>query len=97
MKTFYVYILSNKKNGILYTGVTNDLIKRVFQHKIKAVPGFTKKYGLSKLVYYELWPTALESFMREKRLKKWKRSWKIELIKNMNPSWKDLYFEITSM
>ena len=90
----YIYILSNQKNGALYIGVTSDLIKRVWQHKEKLADGFTKKYNCSQLVYYEQFLDVVEAIKREKQLKKYLRSWKIELIESINPNWKDLYFEL---
>lgn len=87
----YVYILASKKNGTLYIGVTTDLKKRVWQHKNKEIEGFTKKYGVDKLVYFEPYDEYWEAANREKRLKKWNRSWKIELIEMQNPDWNDLY------
>jgi putative endonuclease len=94
VKQYYVYILANKKNGVLYIGMTNDLRKRVFEHKNNLVDGFTKRYNVNKLVYFELTSQPQDAINREKRLKKWKRQWKIELIESMNPDWKDLYFEM---
>jgi putative endonuclease len=94
MKQYYVYILASKKNGVLYIGMTNDLRKRVFEHKNNLVDGFTKRYNVKKLVYFELTNQPRDAINREKRLKKWKRQWKIELIESMNPDWKDLYFEM---
>jgi len=91
MNTYYVYIMASKKNGTLYIGVTNDLIKRVYAHKNDLVEGFTKKYGVHQLVYYEQTEDVKSAIQREKQLKKWNRSWKIELIEKMNPEWKDLY------
>ncbi len=90
---YYVYILASKKNGTLYTGVTDNLIKRVWQHKNKLVDGFTKKYNIDKLVYFEITDDIRSAILREKRIKKWNRQWKIELIKKNNPEWKDLYEE----
>ena len=87
----YVYILASKKNGTLYIGVTTDLKKRVWQHKNKEIEGFTKKYGVDKLVYFEPYDEYWEAANREKQLKKWNRAWKIELIKKQNPDWNDLY------
>jgi putative endonuclease len=78
----------------LYTGVTNDLMRRVFEHKSKTADGFTKKYGVSRLLYYELFESAEEAILREKRIKKWNRDWKLNLIKKTNPGMKDLYDEI---
>lgn len=96
-KQYYVYILASKKNGTLYTGVTDDLIERVDQHKKKLVEGFTKKYKVDKLVYYETTNDIRGAILREKRIKKWKRKWKIELIEKQNPEWKDLYYELFEM
>lgn len=90
MKTYYIYILANKKNGTLYIGVTNDLIRRVYEHKSGLIEGFTKKYSINKLVYFESTDDAKAAIDREKRLKKWKRKWKIELIEKSNPTWQDL-------
>jgi len=94
MKQYYVYILASKKNGTLYIGVTNDLIRRVFVHKEGIIEGFTKKYNVKNLVYYEIHLDINEAIKREKAMKKWLRKWKIELIVKMNPEWKDLYEEI---
>jgi putative endonuclease len=91
---YYVYILANKRNGTLYIGVTSDLVKRVYDHKNNVVEGFTKKYHVHKLVYYEITEDINGAIIREKRIKKWKRAWKIELIEKNNPEWKDLYFEL---
>lgn len=89
-----VYILSNKPKGTLYVGVTSDLIRRVWEHKSNAVKGFTQKYNLHNLVYFELHSDVYAAITREKQLKKWYRSWKINLIEKHNPTWKDLYNEI---
>jgi putative endonuclease len=94
MKLFYVYIMSSKRNGTLYVGSTNDLIKRVWQHKNQVVPSFTSKYKVYMLVYYEIHEIYSEAARREKRLKNWCRQWKLNLIESMNPSWRDLYEEI---
>lgn len=93
-KCFYVYIMTNCMNGTLYIGVTSNLINRVYQHKNKIIKGFTEKYDLDRLVYYEVIQGSLEAMTREKQLKKYKRAWKINLIKDFNPSWDDLYFKI---
>lgn len=93
-KTYYVYILASKHNGTLYTGVTNDLLRRVSEHKSGAVDGFTKKYRVDKLVYFESTNDVRVAIMREKQIKKWYRKWKIELIEEQNPEWKDLYEEL---
>ncbi len=89
-----VYILSSKKNGTLYIGVTSYLIKRVWQHKNKFVNGFCKKYNIHNLVYYEIHESMESAILREKQLKKWNRVWKRELIEKENPEWKDLYHSI---
>ncbi len=93
MKTYYVYILATHRNGTLYTGVTSDLVRRVYQHKQSLVAGFTKKYGVHRLVYYESTNDVSAAIRREKQLKKWKRAWKIRLIEERNPSWEDLPVE----
>ena len=86
-----VYILASKRNGTLYIGVTSDLAKRIWQHKNDVVDGFTKRYSVHQLVWYELHETMESAIEREKALKNWKRVWKLELIENSNPSWQDLY------
>ena len=96
MKEYYVYVLASKKNGTLYIGVTSNLVKRIYEHKNNLVQGFTQKYNVHKLVYYENHDDILEAISREKRLKKWKRQWKIDLIEKFNPYWKDLYYNIIS-
>ena len=88
---FYVYIMANRKYGTLYVGVTNDIIRRVWEHREGLVAGFTKTYGLKLLVYYEEFDSISDAIHREKRLKHWKRAWKVELIEAMNPEWDDLY------
>ena len=90
MKTYYVYILANKKYGTIYIGVTSNLEKRLYEHKYKLIEGFTKKYNVNKLVYFEECNNIQSSIVREKQLKKWNRKWKIELIEKMNPDWRDL-------
>ena len=89
-----VYILANKRNGTLYTGVTSNLPKRIWEHKTKVVEGFTKKYSVDKLVWYELHETMESAIAREKAIKKWNRYWKLELIEKTNPEWNDLYLDI---
>ena len=88
---FYVYILASKIGGTLYIGVTNDLIRRVAEHRLKLVESFTEKYDVARLVYYEQFDDAENAIKREKRLKKWNRAWKIRLIEGNNPNWEDLY------
>jgi putative endonuclease len=89
-----VYILASKRNGTLYTGVTSDLVKRVYEHKNGLADGFTKKYRVHHLVYFELHGDMHAAISREKQVKKWKRAWKLELIEKNNPAWKDLYGSI---
>jgi putative endonuclease len=93
-KNYYVYIMTNKRNTVLYTGVTNNLIKRCCEHKEKVVEGFTKKYNVNKLVYYEIFDSAIDAISREKQIKAGSRSKKLMSINKMNPDWKDLYAEI---
>jgi len=89
-----VYILASKRNGTLYTGVTSNLVKRVWEHKNNVVKGFTQKHGVHNLVWYELHETMENAIQREKIIKNWKRAWKIKRIEGMNPQWRDLYPEI---
>ena len=91
MKQYYVYILASKRIGTLYIGVTSALQKRVYEHKNNLVDGFTKKYNVHNLVYYEIHDDVTQAITREKQLKKWKRNWKLELIDKMSPNWDDLY------
>ena len=93
MKQPAVYILASQARGTLYTGVTSDLIQRIYQHKNSLVKGFSNRYQTHILVYLEQFDDMYEAIKREKQLKKWKRVWKLELIENFNPSWKDLYDE----
>ena len=88
---FHVYLLASGQHGTLYLGVTRDLARRVFEHKSKALPGFSRKYGINRLVWYEEYPTAIEAIEREKDMKKWRRDWKVLLIEEQNPLWADLY------
>ena len=90
-RSFYVYILASRIGGTLYIGATNDLIRRVAEHKSKLMKGFTKKYEVSMLVYYEQFEDAENAIRREKQLKKYNRAWKIRLIEELNPNWDDLY------
>ena len=87
----YVYIMASKKNGTLYVGVTSDLIKRVYQHKNGLISGFTEKYKVHKLMYFEQYEDISEAIKREKQLKGWLRDWKLKLIEDNNPKWEDLY------
>ncbi len=91
--TFYVYILASQKNGTLYTGSTQDVEVRVWEHKNKVQEGFTAKYGVNKLVWYEGHATREGAFVRERQIKKWNRAWKIELIEAENPDWRDIWAE----
>jgi putative endonuclease len=94
MSTYFVYILASERNGTLYTGFTSDLLERIFAHKNDLVRGFTKKYGVHKLVYFEQCDDYDAAPQREKQLKEWKREWKKELIEKTNPLWLDLYDEV---
>ncbi len=94
IKKFHVYILCNKRNGTLYVGVTSNLLKRVFEHKNNLVDGFTKKYNVHRLVWYETHETSESAIGREKQIKKWNRAWKLSLIEENNPQWTDLYNNI---
>jgi putative endonuclease len=94
-KNYYVYLLSTKRNKMFYIGVTNNLIKRVYEHRNKLINGFSNKFNIAKLVYYECFDNPENAITREKHLKKWNREWKIILSKNSNPSFKDLYNTIS--
>ncbi|MFA5309186.1 MAG: GIY-YIG nuclease family protein [Dehalococcoidales bacterium] len=91
MNNYYVYILANKRNGTLYVGVTNDLLRRIYEHKNDFVKGFSSKYGVHNLVYYEQCDNHDAALAREKQIKEWQRKWKLELIEKANPLWQDLY------
>ncbi|MDT8300381.1 MAG: GIY-YIG nuclease family protein [Sedimentisphaerales bacterium] len=94
MRQYFVYILASKKNGTLYIGVTNNLLKRVYEHKNNLIEGFTQKYSVHNLVYYEVHDNIGKAITREKQMKKWKRQWKIELIETDNPQWTDLSLDM---
>ncbi|MDP8228914.1 MAG: GIY-YIG nuclease family protein [Candidatus Electryoneaceae bacterium] len=94
MSAYYIYILAGMQNGTLYIGVTRNLIKRVYEHRNGMVAGFTKKYSVKLLVYYESTENVNAAIVREKQLKKWERQWKLDLIESVNPHWDDLYDEI---
>jgi putative endonuclease len=94
MEQYFVYILTNKYNKVLYVGVTNNLIRRVYEHKNKLINGFTSKYNVNKLVYYESFQSVFDAIKREKEIKGWKREKKVALINSFNPEWKDLYEEL---
>jgi len=91
---YYVYILASRRDGAIYVGITNDLVRRVYEHRIKAVPGFTTKYNITRLVWFEIYDDPVSAISREKELKKWKRDWKVQLIEKDNPDWDDLYESI---
>jgi len=93
---YYIYLLASKRNGTLYVGVTSDLIRRVYEHKNDFVKGFTSKYSVHRLVYFEQCEGYESAVQREKQIKEWKRKWKLELIEKVNPGWKDLYEEFVS-
>jgi putative endonuclease len=95
MKNFNVYIMASKRHGTLYVGVTSDLVRRVYEHKTDALEGFTKKYGVHSLVYYESTEDVETAIQREKQLKNWQRAWKTALIERSNPDWRDLYEDLT--
>jgi len=95
MKQPCVYILASKRNGTLYVGVTNDVVRRVWEHKSGAVNGFAKRYHVHRLVYAEFHETMPDAILREKQIKKWRRAWKVELIECGNPQWRDLYENMT--
>jgi len=93
-KQFYLYIMASKRNGTLYVGVTSNLVQRTWQHKDDQLEGFTSKYGVKMLVYFEVHDTAENAIAREKQIKKWNRAWKLNLIEQHNPEWRDLYDSI---
>ena len=94
MKSYYVYILASRRDGAIYVGITSDLVKRVYEHRGKFVPGFTSQYNITRLVWFEAYDDPIAAISREKELKKWRRAWKIALIEKDNPEWQDLYEEI---
>ena len=94
--SYYVYLLASQRNGTLHLGVTSDLARRVYQHKSKTTPGFTSRYSVAKLVWFECYDDPVTAITREKELKKWQRAWKLRLIEETNPQWRDLYDEITA-
>ena len=91
---YYVYILASRKDGAIYVGMTNDIVRRIYDHRTKAVRGFTSKYNITRLVWFEIYEDPISAISREKELKKWKRSWKVQLIEAQNPQWGDLYESI---
>ncbi|MGX7741211.1 GIY-YIG nuclease family protein [Rhodopseudomonas parapalustris] len=88
---YYVYLLASRKDGALYVGVTNDLVRRAYEHRTKAVPGFTSKYNIVRLVWFEIHDDPIAAITREKEIKKWRRAWKVALIERDNPGWDDLF------
>jgi putative endonuclease len=88
---YYVYILASRKDGAIYVGMTNDLVRRIYEHRTKAVRSFTSRYNITRLVWFEIYEDPLSAISREKELKKWTRSWKIKLVEARNPEWQDLY------
>ena len=91
---YFVYIVASRKDGAIYIGITNDIVRRIFEHRTKAVPGFASKYNITRLVWFEIYDDPISAISREKELKKWKRAWKIQLIEAQNPEWNDLYESI---
>ncbi len=92
----YVYLLASRKQGTLYLGVTKDIVRRVAQHKQKTLPGFTNRYDVHRLVWFQCYDGPTEAITREKEIKKWRRDWKIPLVEKENPDWRDLYGEIST-
>jgi putative endonuclease len=90
----YVDILASRRDRAIYVGITNDLVRRIYEHRTKAVPAFTSRYNITRLVWFEIYDDPVSAISREKELKKWKRSWKVQLIEAKNPSWDDLYESI---
>ncbi|MBH5402087.1 GIY-YIG nuclease family protein [Bradyrhizobium sp. CNPSo 4010] len=93
---YYVYLLASKKYGTLYIGVTNDIVRRIYEHKSKIAAGFSKRYSVDRLIWFEIYDDPVTAIAREKELKKWRREWKIRLIEEKNPQWIDLYPQIAS-
>ena len=92
----WVYILANRRRGTLYVGSTDNLGRRIWEHKQKLIPGFTTRYGVDRLVYYEAYDLLMDARHRERSMKRWRRAWKIELIESFNPEWRDLYFDLNN-
>ena len=92
--SYCVYILASRKNGAIYVGITNDLVRRIYEHRTKAAHGFTSKYNITRLVWFEIYDDPISAISREKELKKWKRAWKTQLVEAQNPHWNDLYESI---
>jgi len=96
MRQYYVYILSNRRYGVLYIGMTNDLTRRTYEHQQKLADGFTKSHGVVQLVYFELFSSADEARARERSMKRWRRAWKLKLVDEFNPEWRDLAKELAA-
>jgi putative endonuclease len=96
MMAFYVYIVASKRNGTLYTGMTDDLLKRAWQHRNKIIPGFSRDYGTTQLVWYEVHESRESALLRERRIKRWNRQWKLQLIETANPDWRDLVKDLAA-
>ncbi|GLR95030.1 MULTISPECIES: GIY-YIG nuclease family protein [Bradyrhizobium] len=94
---YFVYILASRRNGTLYIGVTNDLVRRIGEHKAKVIPGFARQYDVTLFVYFEAFESVLEARSREHSLKRWRRAWKLKLIEELNPDWRDLMDELQSL
>ena len=94
MRQYYVYILASGRNGTIYTGVTNDILRRVYEHKTEAMRSFTSRYRVKRLVWFEVHPSISHAIQREKNLKHWSRAWKLALIEEANPGWRDLYEDL---
>ena len=94
--SYYVYIIASRRDGAIYLGVTNNLVRRIYEHRTKAVPGFTSKYNITQLVWFEVYDDPISAITREKELKKWKRGWKVQLIEMDDPKCEDLYESICS-
>ena len=92
--SYYVHIIASRKDGAIYIGVNNDIVRRIYEHRTKAVPGFTSRYNITRLVWFEIYDDPISAISREKELKKWRRSWKVQLIEKDNPEWNDLYESI---
>jgi len=96
VRQYYVYFLASRPGGTLYVGVTNNLIRRIFEHKNGSLPGFTKTYGIDRLVHYEIYSSIRDALQREKNIKHWPRAWKTRLIFDSNPSWRDMYEDLVA-
>ena len=92
--SYYVYLIASRKDGAIYLGVTNNIVRRIYEHRIKAVPGFASRYNITQLVWFEIYDDPVSAISREKEMKKWKRDWKVALIEAQNPQWSDLYESI---